>query len=304
MIALPFAGSAPPPAGFKFRVMMNQYSETLVFDFIDEDVPNRGLSRNGNKITDQKTSTVDYQQAIKQVAATDWPDSGLAGLPGDDIHHEPGLWLFDTEKSLLSKADRFNGEVATEIEVSIARLASIPHGNSVLALGNYDVQDGMPVIPKLSGLSMGRFPDPTDPYLDPYKHFISNPFMGNVTAPGFPGFSPTDMNELLREANKGVNIARTTTLSVDSTIGSGGISSVPFSKREADPVTMKSTFWIQELAEKDDLGQPLLRLQYSQVVMMNFFAPRGDGLPERAAWPHISIATLDKVVDKPTVVEV
>jgi hypothetical protein len=58
---------------------------------------------------------------------------------------------------------------------------------------------------------------------------------------------------------------------------------------------MKSTFWIQELAEKDEMGKPRLRLQYSQVVMLHFFHPREDELPERAVWPHISIATLEKM---------
>ena len=57
---------------------------------------------------------------------------------------------------------------------------------------------------------------------------------------------------------------------------------------------MKSTFWIQELAEKDKHGKPKLRLQYSQVVMLDFF-PRRDGMPGRIAWPHISINTMEKV---------
>ena len=47
MIALPFQNAPPPPAGFKFRVLMNQYNEELRFTFVDDDVPNRGLSRPG-----------------------------------------------------------------------------------------------------------------------------------------------------------------------------------------------------------------------------------------------------------------
>ena len=165
----------------------------------------------------------------------------------------------------------------------------------------------MPEIPPVSGLPSGRFedvlysglrlqdPNP-DPYLEPYKHYIDNPFMGNVIGvPGFPGFSPADMNQILRFANQGVNIVRTTTLTVDSTRKSGGITNVPFSVREAEPVSMKSTFWIQELAEKDETGKPRLRLQYSQVVMLHFFRPREDEFPGRAVWPHISIATLEKM---------
>lgn len=306
MIALPFHKAPSPPAGFKFRLLMNQYDEELKFTFVDDDVPNRGLVRAGDNDSDQFVVTLDYQQKIAQVAAEDRPDSGgLAGAAGLPIHHEPGLWLYD--KNRRSKDDQIKGDVVSEVELDVARLASIPHGNSVLALGKSEVHKGMPPIPPVSGLPSGRFEDVTtpdydfrdasdpDPYLEPYRHYIEHPFMGNVTVPGFPGFSPADMNQILRFANQGVKIARTTTLTVDSTRKSGGIRNVPFSVREAEPVSMKSTFWIQELAEKDKSGKPRLRLQYSQVVMLNFFRPREDEFPERAVWPHISIATLEKM---------
>ncbi len=58
---------------------------------------------------------------------------------------------------------------------------------------------------------------------------------------------------------------------------------------------MKSTFWIQELDESDEVGNPQLRLQYSQVDMLPFFRPREDEFPGLAVWPHISIATLEKM---------
>lgn len=301
MIALPFQNAPAPPAGFKFRLLMNQYNEELQFTFIDDDVPNRGLSRPRNPDFDQFVVTLDYQQKIAQVAAEDRPHSGLAGAAGLPIHHEPGLWLY--EKNRTSSDDEIKGDVVSEVALDVARLASIPHGNSVLALGRSEVHDCMPAIPRVSGLPSGRFEDVTtpdydfksDPYLEPYKHYIENPFKGNVTDAGFPGFSPADMNEILRFANRGVNIVRTTTLTVDSTRKRGGILNASFPVREAEPVSMKSTFWIQELGENDETGKPRLRLQYSQVVMLNFFRPREDEFPERAAWPHISIATLEKV---------
>jgi hypothetical protein len=306
MIALPFDQAPAPPAGFRFRILMNQYNEELKFTFVDDDVPNRGLVRPGGPDPDQFVVTVDYQQKIAQVAAEDRPaSSGLAGAPGLPIHHEPGLWLYD--KNRRTRDDQIRNNQASEVELDVARLAAIPHGNSVLALGRSEVHAGMPPIPPLSGLPAGRFEDVAtpdydfrdatapDPYLEPYRHYIDHPFMGNVTAHGFPGFSPADMNALLRLANQGVDIVRTTTLTVDSTCKSGGVSNVPFSVREAEPVSLRSTFWIQELAETDAEGNPRLRLQYSQVVMLHFFAPREDALPGRAAWPHISIATLEKV---------
>ena len=301
MIALPFDGAPAPPAGFKFRVLMNQYNEELRFSFVDDDVPNRGLARPGAPEPDQYVVTLDYQQKIAQVAAEDRPDSGgLAGLPNLPIHHEPGLWLY--EKNRRVRDDNIGADGVTEVELDVARLASIPHGNSVLAVGRSEVHEGMPEIPPISGLPSGRFEDvatpdydfKSDPYLEPYKHYIDNPFKGKVAAPGFPGFSPADMNEILRFANQGVDIVRTTTLTVDSTRKSAGISNLPFSVREAEAVSMKSTFWIQELAERDEAGSPLLRLQYSQIVMLDFFRPRQDEFPGRVAWPHISIATLRK----------
>lgn len=61
---------------------------------------------------------------------------------------------------------------------------------------------------------------------------------------------------------------------------------------------MRSTFWIQELKEKDPDGKPKLRLQYSQVVMLDVFRPREDQPPGRAQWPYISINTRDRVYNR------
>ena len=64
--------------------------------------------------------------------------------------------------------------------------------------------------------------------------------------------------------------------------------------KQADAVSMKSTFWIQELAPVD--GITVHQMQYSQIVMLDFF-PRRDGLPGRIGWPHVSINTLTKISD-------
>lgn len=311
MIALPFDQTP-----FKFRILMNQYDETLDFTFVGDNVENRGLegvldnSNNppGSPKDDQFVVTLDYQQSINQWVAEDNPDSGgLAGPSKKPIHHEPGLWLYmknlRTVDKDLTPATQGGIEV-TDALLEIARLATIPHGNSVLALGTAKCELGMPDIPAVSGLPIGRFEDLaspdydflTDPYLAPYKHYIQNPFMGDGGGgSGFPGFNPRDMNEILRFANQGVDIERTTILTVDTTRQDAGIANAPFVTKQAEPVSMKSTFWIQELKEKYDDVHPKLRLQYSQVVMMDFFRPREDGHPDRARWPHISINTLEKV---------
>ncbi|MCA9472628.1 MAG: heme-binding protein [Nitrospirales bacterium] len=313
MIALPFDG-----ARFKFRILMNQYDEELVFTTVSDNVENRGLkgvldsSNNppGSPDDDQFVVALDYQQSITQGKAEDNPDSGgLAGVIGKPIHHEPGLWLYMKNLRAIDKdiTDTPDGGIKmADAVIEVARLAAVPHGNSVLALGTATTEKGMPDIPPVSGLPIGQFQDLstpdsnflTDPYLAPYKHYIDNPFMGDVQGiPGYPGFNPKDMHEILRFANQSIDIKRTTVLTVDTTRQNAGIVNAPFVTKQAEPASMKSTFWIQELKEKDQYGRPKLRLQYSQVVMLDFFRPREDGHPDRARWPHISINTLEKVAD-------
>jgi hypothetical protein len=291
MIALPFA-TQPPPAGFDYRVLMNQYNEDLKFTLVDKGVPNRGIS-GGRPVADadQFVVTLDYQQSIDQVTAADFPVSDKTGDPGLAIHHEPGLWLHMLNETTNS--------------LNIARLASIPHGDSVLALGESEEFDGPPQIPTINGLPIGVKRDfQNDPYLAPYKHFIDNPFFGTVPvpapgdpAPRCPGFHPLDLSAMLNFVHDvdPTPVIRTTVLQVDSTLEDAGIVNLPFIVKQANAASVKSTFWIQEL-DTGEKKNPNLRLQYSQIVILDFF-PRPDGLPGRERWPHVSINTLDKVSD-------
>lgn len=261
MIALPFIKDG---SSLNYRLLLNQYNEKNAFGLVDKGVPNRGADLNEPENTDQFVATLDYDQSITQIAAMDFPESGEAGPSGLPIHHEPGLFLHMTNLATTG--------------FDIARLGAIPHGNSVLALGKARTIDGAPTIPQDSGLPVG-FKKLDNPYLAPYKHFHDNLFKGV--------FDPTIPNDLLTKANEGVAIVKTTELMFDSTIESGGISSIPFIKKQADATKMNATFWIQELADKDQNGDPILRLQYSQRVILNFFG---------IEWPHVSINILQKVV--------
>ncbi len=282
MIALPFATA--PTHGFNYRLLVNQYNEELEFSLVDKAVANRGIdpvadalesSRPDRTDTDQFLVTLDYEQTITQIAADDFPQSGKAGDKGLAIHHEPGLWLFMTN------------EVTNDLD--IARLAAIPHGDSVLALGTSSEFEGAPTIPTVNGLPVGAEQDLETDYLLPYKHFHDNPFQGV--------FDPVSPNDLLKATNKNVSIVRTTQLRVDTTVETGGIVNIPFIVKQANAVSMNAHFWIEELEDKDRDGNSKLRLQYSQVVMLDFH-PRGDGLPGVIGWPHVSINTLERVATK------
>lgn len=283
MIALPFAAPGAPP----FRLLVNQYDEELKFSLVDKGVPNRGIT-DGSPRQDlnQLIVTLDYEQSIRQIASADFPESGLAGKPGLAIHHEPGLWLYMTN------------HVVNEIDVG--RLATIPHGNSLLALGTSKVieyPDKSSLIPSISGLPIGienvDIDDPANAYLAPYKHFHSPPFKGAVTDPGFPGFDPLAPSELLKLALKGMNVRRTTVLEVDTAVQTAGVLNIPFIVRQADARRMVSTFWIHELEETDDEGKPRCVLQYLQDVSLDFL-PQPPVAPGLIRWPHVSINTLTK----------
>ncbi|WP_181164706.1 heme-binding protein [Amaricoccus solimangrovi] len=275
MIALPFAKEGDRR---NFRLLLNQFDEVLKFNLIDDDIPNRGIVRTagGAENADQFVVALDYEQMIAQVVAEDFPPTDLAGPPELPIHHEPGLWMH-MPKEVGDGHD-------------LARLATIPHGDSVLALGDSETIAGPPVIPKVNGLPVGVPHDLTLGYLEAYRHFHENLFRGL--------FDPTDPSALLAAANEGVDIEETVVLTVDTTIDTGGIHNIPFIVKQANASDMKATFWIQRLREKNADGTPKLRLQYLQIVNLDFF-DRFDGAPGRIKWPHVSINTLEKVVEQP-----
>jgi hypothetical protein len=278
-IALPFASDM---SGIDYRLLVNQYNEVLKFTLVDKGVKNRGIRRGNPSLnTDQVVVALDYEQRIEQIAVDDFPASVLRGEPGTTIHHEPGLWLFMTNQA--------------EPHCDISRLGTIPHGDSLLALGLGSMSVEPPKIPVINGLPIGVNQDPTNPYLAPYAHFNTNPFKGVLAGTPFPGFDPTKPHELLVGAIPGT-VKRTTKLEVSTRVETGGIVNIPFIVRQANAAEMISTFWICELEETDAYGNPRLIMQYLQIVLLDFFA-RQDGLPGPIRWPHVSINTMEKTAE-------
>jgi len=318
MIALPFG---TPGTFGDFRLLLNQANETLNFDLVDLGVPNRGANHQ-----DQHLAALRYLQALDQVMAIDaasdatgavvtpaTPDTndtpkGSVLIPGPGvppgskvgIHREPGLFLH-----LASLAGPCIN--LAQPGPDIARLANIPHGDAVLAMGVSGNPDPTPGPPNLrdpallalfSSLPIGLgSSDLNNPYFGPYKNFHDNPFKGNVAAPGFPGFDPTDPLDILVGAVTGSlpgsNILETTTFTVDSQT-QGGISNIPFVICQANATQVTATFWIQKV--QTNTGDIRFVLQYAQRVLLEFF-PRIDGLPGKIQWPHISVNTMIRKVE-------
>lgn len=281
-----------------YRLLVNKYNEELKFDFVDKGVPNRGLDlKDGctppdDADPDQVVVALDYQQVIHQIAVEDFPKSGKEGKIDAAIHHEPGLWLYMRDEKTYG--------------VDLARLATVPHGDSVLALGKSkeeiitadievepdsekraDKRQPLLIPDAVQGLPVGYPMALDEAYMQPYRHFSDCHFHG------FDPRSPQNLLQAVRGnwERDGIKIIRANVIEVDSTLETGGIKNIPFIVKQANASSMKSTFWIMEI---DDHGKRRLILQYLQVVMLDFF-PREDGLPGLVQWPHVSINTLEKI---------
>lgn len=330
MIALPYAESENG-----FRLLMNQYHESLIFDFKDVGVPNRGVDPATGQQADQIVAALGYTQLITQISSE---DSFLVSARGQavptlsktnisdifqnqGIHHEPGLFLSMTNHNISDEAGN---------EINIARTASIPHGNTFTAVGssleeNWEIlspEQRTIGIPRINGVVVGGGSDPDeralDPIVDPatnlirvdyfapYRYFHQNPFKGSSIIPGFEGFEPVNSTNLLRHTRRNVlngigSPKRVIRLSVDSTIDHSGIN------RLANP-SIGNTPFIARQADTTAMNATFIiyeiedsltgRMRYFLQYAQNVildFINRPDGHPGRARWPHISINTLERV---------
>jgi hypothetical protein len=242
---------------------LNVTSEQLEFDTISGPIPNRGLLQ-----ADMNMFGLTYLQQIS--------DANLkAGL-----HIEPGLWVAVPATTDPKEAP------------SVARLASIPHGTTILAQGTASTSAAAPTIPDVSikpftiGSPSGTidFPEQT---LTTASHF-------RTSGAGLTGVTQkmvNNPNTVLRAAIASQHIHATTTLHVstgEAHVAGGGTANTAFLKgvkgSNAFSARVTATFWLETI--QGDTGPS--QLQYSQLVHLNF-----NGL----TWPHVTVATLRKVAD-------
>ena len=108
--------------GTNLYLQLNQTREQLKFDPIGSPVPNRGFGQD-----DIALFGLTYLQKIS--------DAGVDGA----LHIEPGIWVTQPNTS-------FPPETVPAPAQLVARMATIPHGNSVLAEGLAEPFTGPPVL--------------------------------------------------------------------------------------------------------------------------------------------------------------
>lgn len=238
-----------------FTLLVDSYEETLTVSEVPATTPNRGLTVIENIPTLQYSTTIN--------GTTETGETPL-------IHVETGFW------ELCGQPQRNGG-------FDIFRIASVPHGNAVEAMGTSSVSQGRPAIDAgFSGTPTGDVPA-----LNGYEDVYGFP-------PKFPAFLPGKPNQTLidyldAQEAKGQVVTETVTLQV-STQNLGGIANIGSIRRNANATAFDAIFWI-ETVKDNTTGASFQQLQYSQRIMIEF-PITSDLSGQTICWPHINVNTL------------
>ena len=245
IVALPDRNS--PERGF--ILLIQEYYETITFTSLGGATPNRGTEGT------QSTYGLEYELSINEKGT------------GEPLHKENGMWLIASDPSG---------------EFPIARQTSVPHGDVLLAQGNYKTYDGAPTFPEFSVQPIG-VPMSDLGYME---HYNGPEHGGKWTAP----FPSSNINLSLASDIKGQTILNTTQISVN-TANKGGVMNIPFVTENANIKAFSSDFYIETV--QGEHGVNFLQLQYSQNSEMHFMKTHNPEQP-LIIWPHGDVNTLRK----------
>jgi hypothetical protein len=256
--------------GFVFEVI--PYSETLTFNPVVVQAGNRGPVVNGQQV-EQMIFGLLYEQQIVSECTTDFCNE--RGFPqGSTIHVETGLFL---------NLGNPNGGY------TIARMSTIPHGNSLLALGS-SLETENPGTTFFSPASS----IPTMLNGDRINQLgYSDQIIGN---PQFAAFNQINPNaflqstlETLVRTTGGVTNMTVIEMSTNTPDANAGILNIPFIQTNVNATKMDATFWIEDLTDSNGNADQIL--QYSQTINLVFPAT---GSAQPINWPHVTINTMRK----------
>ncbi len=238
---------------------LNRTTETLQFERVPGEIPNRGFLQK-----DIVMFGLHYLQQISDVNS------------GGGLHFEPGIWAH------VPKTDD------PHETVTVVRMASIPHGTTIVAQGTSTAAD-VTVRPTIPSTSIVPFSiDPPHDKVDFDERHLNIPSdFRTADLTGITQDMVTDPSSILRAAIQGQNITSTTQLHVTTNqkpVEGGGTANTAFlagtaDGPNADAAKVSAFFWLETL----DHGSQPTQLQYAQTVLLNFA-----GL----SWPHVTVATL------------
>jgi hypothetical protein len=225
-----------PVTGSDNVLELNLTEETLSFSPSLGSVPNRGMVQG-----DMFLNGVPYLQTINDVTVPSQPVG---------IHLEPGLWM-----AVPATTD-------PALAATVVRMASIPHGTTVLAQGTSVTTAGKPTIaavditPFVTGQPASKIPFASQTATDDKTPRIPQNLASFIAAGTITQAMLTDPNTLLRSHISSQAITSTTTLSIStdpaSPLFGGGTDNIAFllgnaaaSTPNAQTLKMEAVFWIE-----------------------------------------------------------
>lgn len=251
-----------------------RYYEEITISPINGTAPNRGGDYT------QTANTVFYEQRVY-----------FADGPAKDqlVHAENGSWLFLATGEQISGPYPGNGNVPPptggipiqSIQANVAKQISVPHGNSILALGgivghpgsylhsgtvnipNYDANS---ILPK--GIDTAQYK--VNSTGNPYEQLNNNP------------------NAPLQNAAKANSCKQYIQWAVD-TSNNGSVTNIPFEQKKANVLNYSANYWLQAFSN----GGEFTQLAYNQTILMNI-PIMINGSVKLIKFPHITCNTLTK----------
>lgn len=269
---------APPPSPFSpsdgFTLEVIPYQETLTFQPAFISAGNRSSPNSEN------IYGLIYQQNISSLCNTELCNNMGFGV-GAGLHAETGMFLYLTDTQ------------------QIVRLATIPHGNSILAIGTASevtsgfgnttanpvvvpsfIPFGTPATSSFPTPQVGmdqynslQFPGPTTPQPPPLKDVI---------------FDQTDPNSFLAGSLLFTTVNSATLISLSTQTETGGVLNTPFLQNNVSSVNVSMDLWIESVTN-NITGVAGLQLQYTQTINLSF-TPIGATAP--VIFPHVTLNTL------------
>jgi hypothetical protein len=249
---------------------LNLTEERLAFSKIEGKIPNRGLA-----MPDINLFGLTYLQQIK----------GLDPLEG--LHIEPGIWV--NVPPTTNPAE----------PATVVRMASIPHGTTILAQGTFLTVDKGPQINdnNIIPFPIGTPTPPSSDFATAAETFtelnLEIPTEFRQASAGVTQEMVENPNLFIQQIAAKQKITSTTVLIISTAhtpVAGGGTANTAFLEAASAPpggnaqaVEVSAIFWIETVTGDD--GASKLQLQYTQLVQLDFNGLR---------WPHVTVATLHK----------
>lgn len=275
-----------PVTGSDNVLELNLTAETLSFSSSLGSVPNRGTGEQ----PDAFLNGVPYLQTINDVTVPNQPTG---------IHFEPGMWIIVPPTT--------DPVVTTP---TLARMASIPHGTTIVAQGSFSTSAGKPTIAAIDitpfkiGNPAEKIPFPSQTATNSETARIPQDLSSFIAAGTITQAMLTDPNTVLRNHIASQTILSTTTLVISTQpatpLFGGGADNIAFllgdaaaANPNANAISMKAVFWIETV--EHILTVPVFKLGQPALTLAAETGEAGQPVPKFLVHPPIEIPQPRKI---------